>query len=323
LFEAFGEIAGSQPLGGQGKAALGMIRWPEPAESPELFRQCESVEILFLAPPHIPGAAQVTIHRGSRTGKFGGEQPTDAEQPRMEMERIVRDFGIDQLREEFGQAAHGPNVIFITQGGEQAFLEGLIPAHFPGAGGEFLAFALESDLGGLGEHFAEAGIRPVTERRLAAAPKRIRKQGIDTEPMAQFIDGRVELAFQDQGGERLWFGRAGFPDDVELNPAVGGIDVVFVAMPCGGVQVDLDIAGSGEIIAELDEGIAEVRAGLVIPETGVKNSDGLAVQGEELIAADALVLPEGLEKAFGGLAVGGFLEPMDTQGTGAPLGITF
>ena len=108
---------------------------------------------------------------------------------------------------------------------------------------------------------------------------------------------------------------------MELDPAVGGVDVVLMAVPCGGVQVDLDIAGPGEMIPELDEGIAKVRACLVVPETGVKNSDGLAVQGQELIATDALVLPEGLEKAFGGLAVGGFLEQMDAQGTGAPLGI--
>jgi hypothetical protein len=89
------------------------------------------------------------------------------------------------------------------------------------------------------------------------------------------------------------------------------------------MQVNLDIAGFGEIIAELDQGVAEIRAGFMIPESRVKNSDGLAVQGDEFVPAEPLMLPDGLEKAFGGNAVGAFLEQEQTQGTGAPLGVTF
>lgn len=198
------------------------------------------------------------------------------------------------MGEKLGEAAHGPDVGLIAERGEEAFDEGLVPTDLAGAGGEFLAFALEPDHGGLAEERAEVGVRPVVERGLALAAQRFGQDGIHTEPMAEFFERGIELAFEDQGGDRVRPRGARFPDDVELDPAIGGIDVVAVSMPGGGVQIDLDIAGAGKIIAELDQGIAEVGAGFMVPETGMKNPDGTTVQGAELIPAEALVLPERL-----------------------------
>jgi hypothetical protein len=226
------------------------------------------------------------------------------------------------LGEKFGEPAHGPDVGLIAERGEEAFEESLVPSDLAGAGGEFLAFALEPDHGGLAEEQAEVGVRPVAERGLALAAERFGQDGIRTEPMPEFFERGIELTVEDESGDRVRPGGAGFPDDVELDPAIGGIDVVAVAVPGGGVQIDLDIAGPGKIIAELDQGIAEVGAGFMVPETGVKNPEGTTVQGDELIPAEALVLPERLEKALGGNAVGRFLEQEHAQGMGAPLGIT-
>jgi hypothetical protein len=100
------------------------------------------------------------------------------------MERIAGNRGIEQLGEEFSEPAHGPDVVLVAERGEETFLEGLIPADLTGAGGEFLAFPFESDLGGLGEQLAEGGIRPIVECGLATAPQGFWQDGVDTEPMA-------------------------------------------------------------------------------------------------------------------------------------------
>ena len=160
-FEALGQIAGGQPLGGEGEAALGMIRGPESVKAPELIRQGERIESFLLAPPEVPGAAEVIVDRGSGSGQFGREQSADAEQPGQQLERIGCGGRMEQLGEKFGEPAHGPDVGLIAERGEEAFEEGLVPSDLAGAGGEFLAFALEPDHGGLAEEQAEVGVRPV------------------------------------------------------------------------------------------------------------------------------------------------------------------
>jgi hypothetical protein len=44
--------------------------------------------------------------------------------------------------------------------------------------------------------------------------------------------------------------------------------------------------------------VAEIRAAFQIMKPGMKNSHGLAVQGSELVAQQALVLPDGLQEAL-------------------------
>jgi hypothetical protein len=46
---------------------------------------------------------------------------------------------------------------------------------------------------------------------------------------------------------------------------------------------------------ELDDGAAEIRSALDAGETRMKDAHGLTVQGFQLVAAEALLLPDGLE----------------------------
>jgi hypothetical protein len=66
------EIAGGDPLGGEGEAALGMVRGSEAVEAPELAWQGQRIEGFFLAPPKVPGASKVGVDGGAGAGQFGG-----------------------------------------------------------------------------------------------------------------------------------------------------------------------------------------------------------------------------------------------------------
>lgn len=71
-----------------------------------------------------------------------------------------------------------------------------------------------------------------------------------------------------------------------------------MGVPSAGAQVNFNITHARGILADLDDCPAEIGPVLQIVETGVKNSDTLAVQGHELFAAQALVLPNSLEQAL-------------------------
>lgn len=88
------------------------------------------------------------------------------------------------------------------------------------------------------------------------------------------------------------------PHDVEDDVFECGIFVVTVSAPAVVANVHFDVAARGSGIAELDHGVAKVRATLDTRETGMKNPHALAVHCGQLIAAQALVLPDGLEKFF-------------------------
>jgi hypothetical protein len=72
----------------------------------------------------------------------------------------------------------------------------------------------------------------------------------------------------------------------------------MVRMPEAGREIYLDIAVLGEGVTKLDDGLTKVRPGLMIPKAGVKNSEWLAVQAKEFVAAEALVLPNELQELF-------------------------
>lgn len=85
---------------------------------------------------------------------------------------------------------------------------------------------------------------------------------------------------------------------------------VAVGFPAGGAQIDFDVAGFGFGGADLDDGAEEIGAGLMVPEAGVEDSDGLGLGGGELVATDALVGPDFLKPTFGGSALSeGLVEP--------------
>ena len=71
-----------------------------------------------------------------------------------------------------------------------------------------------------------------------------------------------------------------------------------VCVPAIRVEVYFNIAGARRGVAELNDRAAKIRAAFAADESGVKNPHGLAVQGFQLVAEQALVLPDGLEKFF-------------------------
>lgn len=161
-----------------------------------------------------------------------------------------------------------------------------------------MSFALKSDPCGLAEELLEVGLGPKGEGGLTTATERVREKSLDAEPMSEFLERGIELALEDQSGNGEGPGSAGLPHDMELNVAVVGVDVVAMSVPCGGVQVDFDVARSGKILAELNEGVAKIGAGFVVPKARVKNSERLTVQRDEFVSAEALVQPECLQETF-------------------------
>ena len=72
-----------------------------------------------------------------------------------------------------------------------------------------------------------------------------------------------------------------------------------MAAPSGGMQINFDVAAARRFGAKLQHGAAKIRAGLVIPEAGMKNAHLSAVQGPQLIAPQPLMLPNLLQQSFG------------------------
>ena len=73
-----------------------------------------------------------------------------------------------------------------------------------------------------------------------------------------------------------------------------------VCMPAARAQIHLHVAGTRRIVADLNDRPAEIRPALSAGKTRVKNADGPLVGGQELFAAQALMLPDGLQQAFRG-----------------------
>lgn len=71
-----------------------------------------------------------------------------------------------------------------------------------------------------------------------------------------------------------------------------------MSAPAVRVQVHFDVARNRRGVAELDNRAAKVRAAFAIQKTRMKNADRITVQAPELIAQEALVLPDRLEQIF-------------------------
>jgi hypothetical protein len=72
-----------------------------------------------------------------------------------------------------------------------------------------------------------------------------------------------------------------------------------VRVPAAGSNVHFHIPAKGRIAAHLHDGVTEIRSALDAAKTRMKNAQGLTVQGLELVAPQALVLPDGLQQPFG------------------------
>ena len=73
----------------------------------------------------------------------------------------------------------------------------------------------------------------------------------------------------------------------------------MVALPIAGNQINFDIARARVVLAELEDGAAKIGTRAVIPEARMKDAHRLSIGGAEFIAAEALVMPDVLEEAFG------------------------
>jgi len=129
----------------------------EAVEAPERARQQAIAQGVAVAPPVVPYDAQVTVGLGLLPGQFMGEQAGDAEQPGLQGGRPDGP-GVEAGEEagaQLGEAAHGPGVVLVAEGGQDAFPESLFPAGLSGGGLEHGGLPFQADLGGLPEKFAD------------------------------------------------------------------------------------------------------------------------------------------------------------------------
>src|SRR5579862_2962270 len=87
-------------------------------------------------------------------------------------------------------------------------------------------------------------------------------------------------------------------------------------------EIQFDIAALRRRLADLENGLAEIGTGLVVPEAGMEHLDGAAVGGLELIALEALMLPNQLQELLGNGRLGRmFAENLGRPTPGPPLRI--
>src|SRR5690606_8676217 len=77
------------------------------------------------------------------------------------------------------------------------------------------------------------------------------------------------------------------------------IAVVAVSAPAAAAQVHLDVARTRRVLAHLHQGVAKIRSAFKICKTGMKHTDGSTVQSFQLLALEALMLPDALQQTFG------------------------
>ncbi len=76
--------------------------------------------------------------------------------------------------------------------------------------------------------------------------------------------------------------------------------VVAMRPPTRIPQVHLDVSRDRRRRAELDDGGAKIRPALDAPKPRMKHAQGLTVQGAQLVAPQALLLPDGLQEFLWG-----------------------
>jgi hypothetical protein len=71
------------------------------------------------------------------------------------------------------------------------------------------------------------------------------------------------------------------------------ISVVSVRAPAAGLQINFHVAGNRLFIFKLQNRAAKIRPAFDADEAGMKNADGFSIGRFELVAAQALMLPDG------------------------------
>jgi len=117
------------------------------------------------------------------------------------------------------------------------------------------------------------------------------------EPETQLAERRVESATQRQDW-RSSFGTVAVPNHVKKDISKRRIPVVTMLPPSGGAEVHFHVTRARRVVSHLQYCGVKVRPPFGAAETRMKHPDAFSVQGLEVIAAEALMLPDGLNQAF-------------------------
>jgi hypothetical protein len=83
---------------------------------------------------------------------------------------------------------------------------------------------------------------------------------------------------------------------MQKNVLEGGVLIVAMRAPSGVANINFDVARDGRGRAKPEHRRAKIRPALDARKTRMKHVKRLTVQGEQLVAAQALLLPDGLEQ---------------------------
>ena len=75
----------------------------------------------------------------------------------------------------------------------------------------------------------------------------------------------------------------------------GGVLIVAMRAPSRITNINFDVARDGRGRAKPEHRIAKIRTAFDARKTRMKHAERLTVQGAQLVAAQALLLPDGLE----------------------------
>jgi len=101
----------------------------------------------------------------------------------------------------------------------------------------------------------------------------------------------IHRFFQSQDRAVPWK-RWGIPDDVQNHLGVGRVALVAVGAPVGRKPGQSPHRQTGRFHAELQDSVAEIGAGFMVPKAGVKDAQGLALKSLQLVPLQALMEPE-------------------------------
>ena len=88
------------------------------------------------------------------------------------------------------------------------------------------------------------------------------------------------------------------PDNMEHHGFVGRVFVVMVVLPVVWVEINLDITDNRCAASDLNDSLAKIRAGFMIPKSGMQDPQRLAIGGLQVFAMNSLTSPYLLKKAF-------------------------
>src|SRR5687767_14566497 len=169
-----------------------MICRTQTCEFPRFAR--DRFQAVRLSPPMIPENARMAIGVCFGGGNFAGEKIAEAE---------VARFGVasGEFRDrieggKFGDPAHRPGVVLITERGEEFFPEGLVPTALAGARFDLGSFAAKANKGSLVEEFLDHRRRKLLQRAGALALERgWNRNGFTDEPLLEFSQRGIEKVF--------------------------------------------------------------------------------------------------------------------------------